>query len=822
MAAFYKRQTKETLINLCEQRGIDVVDKSKEMLICALVEKEQQNYTPESGDYATQDVPVMNSVPGSSQREDSSSCSGQDDRNSSLQAALQLLGSDDPQLRLQLILQYQQAERDAAAAAAERDAAAAAAERDAAAAERDAAAAERQAERQHQLELAKLQQQNSHLPSMEPRVAHPFHISHDKFPTMEKDGDMDTFLRGFERTCRQYQLPREQWAKYLTPGLKGKALEAFVDLPPELDGDYDAIKQALIDRYNLTPERYRKRFRSLQKGPADSYADILSSLKTTFKQWVSGLDVTTIEDLTDLMVKDQFLHICPLEVRQFVMDQEPKTADQAAKLADTYAASRMPEHRRASVPSYKERSTGGIAQSSPQSGENSYFGGSVAAVGQKDTRRCFSCNQMGHVRTGCPHKKEPTSPGQPVVMLVSGKPENLHHHMQSVIVGDKVTQGLRDSGSNLSLVRPEMINTGDIIPGKTLSIKGVGGSHPKVPVAKVFLDWGAGRGLREVGVTNEIPVNVLLGNDLGYMITAFVPYDQVSLGPAALECGHPPQQVIVKSTMQQSNWEGGLGGRSQSQPVPEPVLSQSRDKKGEGEERFPLGVSLVQPGSIPAVRDFQRVIPDPVPKMPEVLSGGQQLRQAQESVQKHEGQVVRTQSRVLVDNATQTGESDGSSGPGIALMPEPVLRGGQVVSTKEERLTVPGVAPKSDSNKVVFPEVQSIKDKPSGLCQPKTKQVSGDQGGIKGVGGLQLLSMSRPREWEIRDRLEGPSVNKVGGIGQMPEESSDRPLPTMQTCTLSRDSADRGKMGSIPTSNQSSTWDYTDTALKEQDFRPGR
>ncbi|OCU00042.1 hypothetical protein XELAEV_18005824mg [Xenopus laevis] len=466
----------------------------------------------------------------------------------------------------------------------------------------------------------------------------------------------------------------------------------------------------------------------------------------------------------------------------------------------------MPEHRKASLPSYKERSTGGTTHSSRQSGENSSFGGSVAAVGQKDTRRCFSCNQMGHVRTDCPQKKEPTSPGQPVVMLVSGKPENLHHHMQSVIVGDKVTQGLRYAGSNFSLVRPEMINTGDIIPGKTLSIKGVGGSHPKVPVAKVFLDWGAGRGLREVGVTNEIPVNVLLGNDLGYMRTAFVPYDQVSLGPAALECGHPPQQVIGKITMQQSNWEGGLGGRSQSQPVPEPVLSQSRDKKGEGEERFPLGVFLVQPGSIPAVRDFQRVIPDPVPKMPEVLSGGQQLCQAQESGEKHEGQVVSTQSRVLVDSATQTGESDGSGGPGIALMPEPVLRGGG----------------SGDSNKVLVPEVQGIKDAPSGLCQPKTNQVSGDQGCINGVGGRQLISMSRPREWEIRDRLEGPSVNKVGGIGQMPEESSDRPLPTMQTCTLSRDSADRGKMGSIPTSNQSSTWDYTDTALKEQDFRPGR
>ncbi|XP_041447304.1 uncharacterized protein LOC121403672 [Xenopus laevis] len=337
MAAFYKRQTKEYLINLCEQRGIDAADKSKEMLICALVEKEQENYTPESGDYATQDVPLMNSVPGSSQREDSSSCSGQDDRTSSLQAALQLLGSGDPQLRLQLILQYQQAERDAAA---ERQA------------ERDAEAAS--AERQHQLELVKLQQQGLHSRSSETQEVHPLIKSVDKFPVMDKDVDLDTFLRCFERACRQYHLLREQWAKYLTPGLKGKALDVFVDLPPEFDGDYDAIKNALIKKFHLTPEVYGKRFRTVQREPTDTYSDVVSSLRTAFRSWLRGLSVTSFQCLEDLMVKDQFLHTCPMEVKQFIMDHEPKTADQAAEVADTYAANRVSDHRKASLPSYKE------------------------------------------------------------------------------------------------------------------------------------------------------------------------------------------------------------------------------------------------------------------------------------------------------------------------------------------------------------------------------------------------------------------------------------------------------------------------------------
>ncbi|KAM4034386.1 uncharacterized protein ACNLHF_021001 [Anomaloglossus baeobatrachus] len=93
----------------------------------------------------------------------------------------------------------------------------------------------------------------------------------EDFPVLEKDGDLDSFLTAFERTCLQHHLDKEQWAKYLTPRLRGKALDILGDLPAEADQGYDTIKRALIQQYNLTPESYRKKFRSLQKGPKDSW-----------------------------------------------------------------------------------------------------------------------------------------------------------------------------------------------------------------------------------------------------------------------------------------------------------------------------------------------------------------------------------------------------------------------------------------------------------------------------------------------------------------------------------------------------------------------
>ncbi|XP_069616037.1 uncharacterized protein [Ranitomeya imitator] len=367
---------------------------------------------------------------------------------------------------------------------------------------------------------------------------------------MEKDTDLDTFLQGFEKTCRQYHLPREQWAQYLTPGLRGKALEVFAGLPPELDANYEAIKEALIRKYNLTPEEYRRKFRNLHRRSTDSYADVVSTLRTTFHQWIKGLSVNSFEDLTDLMVKDQFLYMCPTDLRQFVCDREPQTADQAARIADCYVANRMPEVRKPSEFSWRGGKPNGdpspSAGRSPVLSNPTFYGAPGNRHSLGNAHRCFSCHKVGHVSAVCPDReKRPTtttkpSVSPPSVLCVAGSDARANENCQSDTVGNKVTIGLRDTGAEVTLVRPAMINPADIIPGKTMSITGIGGVSPAVPMAHVYLDWGAGKGLREVGVSEAIPTNVLLGMDLGRMVSHYVPPLQVN-DAEKVEESDPPE-----------------------------------------------------------------------------------------------------------------------------------------------------------------------------------------------------------------------------------------------------------------------------------------
>ncbi|XP_075782221.1 zinc finger protein with KRAB and SCAN domains 1-like [Pelodiscus sinensis] len=153
-------------------------------------------------------------------------------------------------------------------------------------------------------------------------------------------GDIDGFLSSFERACGLQWVPPADWLQELIPALNQEAdgvLSQLEDLQP---GDYNRVKEALLHKFGLTPEMYRKKFRGVQKGPRETYVDLASHLAQYGRKRVSGVGAQTAEELLMLVMMEQFYEVCPPKLRLWLKDRRPETPQEAGRLADEFTESR--------------------------------------------------------------------------------------------------------------------------------------------------------------------------------------------------------------------------------------------------------------------------------------------------------------------------------------------------------------------------------------------------------------------------------------------------------------------------------------------------
>ncbi|CAH3182524.1 unnamed protein product [Porites lobata] len=164
------------------------------------------------------------------------------------------------------------------------------------------------AKREHELELARLAQGRNDTERAEVREDR---AKAPKLPSfVDGKDDLDAYLQRFERFVTTAKWEKTGWASKLSALLSGRALEVYSRLSEEAAQDYDRVKLALMKRYNLTEDVYRRKFRA-SKPEVD-------------------------ESLKDLFVREQFIDSCPKELAIHLRERAPETLVQIAKIADQY------------------------------------------------------------------------------------------------------------------------------------------------------------------------------------------------------------------------------------------------------------------------------------------------------------------------------------------------------------------------------------------------------------------------------------------------------------------------------------------------------
>nr|XP_033957166.1 uncharacterized protein LOC117460055 [Pseudochaenichthys georgianus] len=307
--------------------------------------------------------------------------------------------------------------------------------------------------------------------------------------------DPDIFFVLFERLAEARDWSDVERTLLLQCVFTGKAQEAFAAMTAEDSSNYQLVKAAVLQAFELVPEAYRQRFRLLRK-EKQSHMEFARDLTTSFNRWCVSSQVKTLEDLQELILLEQFKGTLPDRVVTYINEQKVNLVSEAAKLADEFTLTHkvfFGDSRSRGDAGYKESSAGAHFSKGVSEGKDKF----PARIdhgnrGKFDPNRvCNYCFNKGHWRNDCPEWKRKSRPG-----AVSAKASGAVASLRAVERESAIAAVRKHTRSSLSesVIQALVSEHEEIDPGYKAFVSdgfvSLVGSKEKVPV-KILRDSGA-------------------------------------------------------------------------------------------------------------------------------------------------------------------------------------------------------------------------------------------------------------------------------------------------------------------------------------------
>ena len=162
-----------------------------------------------------------------------------------------------------------------------------------------------------------------------------------KIREMTESEDIDDYFRIIEMTARAQSLPEEEWVGNLVPKLTEKAKSIYLEIPDPAAQDYEESKAIIIKGYQLTADHYRYRFRTSEKKPDEDFVQWGFRTRRYLNRWMAVVGATDdAEMILEQIMMERLLDAVSPELRIWLKEQKPKTAEQLGNLANVHVQSR--------------------------------------------------------------------------------------------------------------------------------------------------------------------------------------------------------------------------------------------------------------------------------------------------------------------------------------------------------------------------------------------------------------------------------------------------------------------------------------------------
>jgi hypothetical protein len=221
-----------------------------------------------------------------------------------------------------------------------------------------------------------------------------------KLPAFEESkDDLDAYLLRFERYAQAMGWKETEWTMSLSALLKGKALEAYARLPMEDIQNYGKLKLALLRRFELTEEGFKKKFHSAKRENGESPKQFVTRLRNYLDRWLSTAKAGAGEEaVKSFWVREQYLSTCDKDLATFLRERAPTDLESLTKLAEQYLDARGGDEREKRMV-YQRTTVSKEVNQQPEKwspGRQKFKGNTT-----KERRDCFVCGKIGHLAKDC-------------------------------------------------------------------------------------------------------------------------------------------------------------------------------------------------------------------------------------------------------------------------------------------------------------------------------------------------------------------------------------------------------------------------------------
>ncbi|KAJ8027781.1 hypothetical protein HOLleu_29832 [Holothuria leucospilota] len=160
---------------------------------------------------------------------------------------------------------------------------------------------------------------------------------HVKFVPKFQEDNVEKFFNHFEKLGEQLKWPKDKWSILIQSNFTGKTQEVYSALSIEDSMDYDKVKKAILQAYELVPEAYRQKFRKYRKADTQTYVEFAYQKERHFDRWCASKKVSTFDTLRQLMLVEEFKRCVNDDIKTHLEENKADNLKEVANLADQYA-----------------------------------------------------------------------------------------------------------------------------------------------------------------------------------------------------------------------------------------------------------------------------------------------------------------------------------------------------------------------------------------------------------------------------------------------------------------------------------------------------